>query len=172
MYKSVIAIICNQIVNPFAVNLLLGNLIWRSNGLTSQIINLLTISIVLNLVRSIINPRNIWKWIQFKWNYWNAPPILRFQENYNEEVAHNRFEVYEKYMFYVNQLFLISFFAYLVPFGSLMGVGFYIARYTIDRVILLRFSSFHPRYSYDLTQRAVNLAATSILVFAIGNYLN
>lgn len=52
-----------------------------------------------------------------------------------------------------------------------MGVFFYIARYTIDRIMLLKFSSFHPRYSYDLTQKAVTLAATSVLVFAIGNYL-
>lgn len=75
-------------------------------------------------------------------------------------------------MFYVNQLYFISFFAYLVPFGSIMGVAFYVARYIIDRIMLLKFSSFHPRFSYDLTQKATTLAGTSILVFAIGNYLN
>lgn len=83
MYKSVIAIIINQIVNPFVVNLLLGNLLWRSNGITSQIINLLTISILINIIRSVVNPRTIWRWIKFKWNYRNAPPILRFQDDYN-----------------------------------------------------------------------------------------
>ena len=75
-------------------------------------------------------------------------------------------------MLYVNKLFLISFFSYLVPYGSIMGVLFYLCRYAIDRVYLLKFSSFHPRYSYDLTQKAVTLASTSILIFAIGNYLN
>lgn len=85
MYKSIIAIICNQIINPVVVNLLLGNLLWRSHGIMSQITNLLTTSILLNILRSIINPRYIWKWLKFKWKYRSAPPILTFQDNYNAE---------------------------------------------------------------------------------------
>lgn len=53
-----------------------------------------------------------------------------------------------------------------------MGILFFICKYAIDRVYLLKFSSFHPRYSYDLTQKAVTLASTSVLLYAIGNYLN
>ena len=61
-------------------------------------------------------------------------------------------------MFYVNELFLITFYAYLVPFGSLIGVVFYMARYLIDKVMLLKMNSFHPSYTYHLTQRAMVLA--------------
>lgn len=83
MYKSIIAIIFNQIINPVIVNLLLGNLLWRSNGIISQITNLLTTSILLNIFRYIVNPRTIWSWVKFKWTYRNSPPILKFQNDYN-----------------------------------------------------------------------------------------
>jgi hypothetical protein len=53
-----------------------------------------------------------------------------------------------------------------------MGIFFYMARYLIDRIMLLRWSSFHPTFSYNLTKRSLILASTSVLVFAIGNYLN
>lgn len=53
-----------------------------------------------------------------------------------------------------------------------MGIIFYLIRYFIDRIMLLRKNSFHPSLTYNLTQRAMVLAETSIFVFALGNYVN
>ena len=87
MYKTIISVIFNQIFNPIIVNVLLGNKLWAPHGLTRQITSLLYTSLVIQIIRSIFNPFHIWSWIKFKWNYRNAPPILKFQDNYNEEYA-------------------------------------------------------------------------------------
>lgn len=59
----------------------------------------------------------------------------------------------------------------MVPFGSLVIIAIYLIQYFADKFFLLKYSSFHPTYSYALLKKCLILAETSVFAFALGNYL-
>ena len=65
----------------------------------------------------------------------------------------------------------MAFYCYLVPMGSIIGIILFMVHYLIDKVMLLKYSSFHPSYSYTLTQISLILVENSVLVMAVGNYV-
>lgn len=87
IHKTIVSIIFNQVLNPFLVNIFLRNLIWSPHGLISQITYLLFTSLGLQIAKAIIQPKYLWYWIKLQYYTWNSPPILKFQDNFNQKYA-------------------------------------------------------------------------------------
>lgn len=75
VYKTLISVIFNQVLNPFLVNIFLKNYLWSSNGLTTQITYLLMTALGVQILKALICPKYIWYWVNLKWKTRKGPPI-------------------------------------------------------------------------------------------------
>ena len=110
------------------------------------------------------------RWIKLKWKY-RSTPILKFQNRYNAEYVLPTFPITSRYSSYLSDLYYLCFFSYLAPFSTVIGIPMFLTYYFIDKVNILKRSSFHPNYSYFLTDKVIHLAQSSTLLFTLGNYL-
>lgn len=59
-----------------------------------------------------------------------------------------------------------------MPAGSIIGIIGIAANYFLDRINLLRRSSFHPNYSFSLSKTAIRLLQTTVFIHALGNFIS
>jgi hypothetical protein len=60
----------------------------------------------------------------------------------------------------------------LVPASSIIGLIAIGVHFFLDRINLLRRSSFHPNYSFALAKTSVRLLQTTVFVHAFGNFVS
>jgi hypothetical protein len=102
-------------------------------------------------------------------NYNRGMPIPRYQDRFNKEYALPDFDLGGRFAYYLLQLFLISFFCYVIPLCVPLVLIAYILHYYIDRINLFYRSSMNEHFGLNTIRTMYKLMETSVLIFAIGN---
>lgn len=145
--------------------------VWDRNGLAVQVFVIMVVALIIEMFLAIVNWPWLWRWISLKCKYRPAEPILEFQFIYNNEYELPDFKIAEKFNFYLWQSYFLSFYSYIVPASSIVGLIAIGAHYFIDRINLLKRSSFHPNYSFTLAKTASKLLQTTVFIHALGNFI-
>lgn len=162
--------ICNNVFNICIAHYILKIEIWSPEGLSLQVINTLIIWYISQTLYHSMYLNWTLRWIRLKWNY-RSTPILKFQNRFNAEYVLPTYPITSRYCSYLSDIYFLCFFGYLVPSSSLLGLVTFVTYYFIDKVNILKRSSYHPNYSYFLAEKAIRMVQSSTLMFTLGNYL-
>lgn len=74
-----------------------------------------------------------------------------------------------RFAYYLLQLFLISFFCYVIPLCVPLVLVVFVIHYYIDRINLFYRSSMNENYTLGTLRTMYKLMESSVLIFAVGN---
>ena len=162
LYKAISAIICNQIINICVAHWILKIDIWSPEGLAIQVVSTLIIWYITQVLYHALYLSWFWRWLRLKWNH-QRTPILKFQNRFNQDYQLPSFPMTSRYSSYLSDLYFLCFFGYLTPLCVLLGLVMFLSYYLVDRINVLKRSSFHPNYSFFLIDKVVHLAQSSVV---------
>jgi len=87
------------------------------------------------------------------------------------EIELQPFDLASRYTHYIMQTYTISFFAYLMPYGTLVLIITFFLELYIDKLKLFYRSSLKDDFNYEMTRIASKLFMSSVWIYAIGNFI-
>ncbi len=89
----------------------------------------------------------------------------------NKELQPTEFSFAVRYAYYILNVFVVSFYSYIVPYTSIILFVYFIFQYRIDKYNLFKRFSSPTNFSYRLSMFTLRIFELSILFFALGNLL-
>lgn len=166
--KTLFAQFINTAISFCLVSIIVDKHIWARGGIIMQITVLFFFTAVIQVISNLIFlPSLKRQWVLS--NYSRSTPVPRYQDRFNKEYALPDFDMGGRFVYYLLQLFLISFFSYVIPLSVPLVLVVFIIHYFIDRVNLYYRSSNNETYGLDTLRTMYKLMETSVLLFAVGN---
>ncbi len=94
-----------------------------------------------------------------------------FQVELNKEMQLTEFSFAMRYAYYILNVFVVSFYSYIVPYTSLILIGIFIIQYWVDKYNLFKRFSCPTNFNYRLSMFTLKIFECSIFFFALGNLL-
>lgn len=74
------------------------------------------------------------------------------------------------YSYYLNLLFTVCFFAYLIPMVVPLAIAIFLGKYWVDKKMLFK-SSFYNELNFEFSRHIVTLAQCSIPIYCLGFFI-
>ncbi len=94
-----------------------------------------------------------------------------FQVELNKELQKTEFNFALRYAYYILNVFVVSFYSYIVPYTSLILILIFIAQYWVDKRNLFKLFSCPTNFSYRLSFFTLKVFECSVFFFALGNMI-
>ncbi len=94
-----------------------------------------------------------------------------FQVELNKELQPTEFSFAMRYSYYILNVYVVSFYSYIVPYTSLILIVIFIAQYWVDKINLFKRFSCPTNFNYRLSVFTLKIFECSIFFFALGNLL-
>lgn len=142
-----------------------------SSGLVFQISTLIVFSGVLNLLKCLIYPEDIWNKLIRWWRYRKFGDKIesKFQKTLNKEFEYIEFEFTSRYSQYLVTLYTAFFYSYLVPIGVPVVCVFFFLQYWVDKYVLFRRSSLKYHFGFFLSKQTTKILESSVFALGLGN---
>ena len=166
--KTLLAQFINTALSYCIISLLIDHNIWSRSGILVQVGILFIFTAVVQIITNIIylpSVKRLWTLS----NYNRGAPIPRYQDRFNREYALPEFDLGGRFAYFLLQLFLISFFSYVIPLCVPLTLLVFIVHYYLDRINLFSRSSMNEHFGLGALRTMYKLMESSILVFALGN---
>jgi hypothetical protein len=100
-----------------------------------------------------------------------SKPVTIFQFELNKKLELPAFDINYKFAFYVIYTFVVSFYGFLVPEASVFLMFFFVIQYWLDKYNLFRRYGNPDNLSFKLTELMLAIYESSIVFFAVGNFI-
>jgi hypothetical protein len=94
-----------------------------------------------------------------------------FQVELNQKMQDPEFDFADRYSYYIVNVYVISFFSYITPYVSIILVLIFTIQYWIDKYNLFQRFSCPTDFDFRLSRKVLYAFETSVLIFALGNYV-
>ena len=94
-----------------------------------------------------------------------------FQIELNKEMQPTEFNFAIRYSYYTLNVFVASFYSYIVPYKFLILIVIYTFQYWVDKYNLFKLFSCPTDFNYRLSMFTLKIFECSIFFFAFGNLL-
>ena len=129
---------------------------------------------VIQILVNIVYPPDIIRRLKIFYYFFgkkDEDQLNMFQIRINKIYELTEFDIAGRYSYYILQLFTISFYAYLIPIGSL-AVGVIICfQYWVDKINMFKRSCNKYNFSYTFSQNIIIVGELSLLIYAIGTLI-
>lgn len=140
------------------------------NGLVSILMSLVIINSLLNILFQTFPPYLLYtSWKNQKYDKMKKVNI--FQIQLNRQLEYPAFDFANAYSYYLQMIFIISFYGYLVPLAVPLIIIAFIVQYWIDKYNLLKRYSSPVDMGYFLTDLIWKCFEATLILRPIGNYV-
>jgi hypothetical protein len=94
-----------------------------------------------------------------------------FQVELNKAIQPTEFSFAMRYAYYILNVFVVSFYSYIVPYTSLILIVIFAIQYWVDKYNLFKRFSCPTDFNYRLSMFTLKIFECSIFFFALGNLL-
>ena len=168
IFKTIIAQTANTIIVYFFVYLAKPINPLLSLGLVSQVYSLLITSALIYMVKSYLNPKSFWTKCMNKCQNIFDQKIEHIQVHLNKEREKPSFKMSDNYSYYVIFTFLVSFYGFLIPLGSLILILIFILKYWVDKWSLFKNCSQLPPFTLAHSRLVIKAFQFNIVFSALG----
>ena len=141
------------------------------NGLVVNITSLIVISGAIQIVTNFVQFGEIYKNIRNHCKYSKEKPVNLFQIELNKELQPTEFSFAVRYSYYILNVYVVSFYSYIVPYTSLILIVIFAFQYWVDKYNLFKRFSCPTNFNYRLSIFTLKIFECSIFFFALGNLL-
>lgn len=140
-------------------------------GLVAKINSLVVISGLISVVWQIVLPvQTVMKFLNArKYTYEN--PINLFQIQLNQIIEHPAFSYSSNYSFYIIYTYVICWYGFMYPLGSVILTLFFFVQYWVDKYNLFRRFSNPVAFGPALVDLVIKAFEFSLFVFAVGFFI-
>lgn len=120
------------------------NALMSEQGLVYQISTLMVLSGFIQIFNNFINVPAIIRWLTIWWKYRGKSDddeIPKFQVTLNRECENIEFDLAQKYCYYLLQLYMVSFYSYVMPIIVPAVAVIFFFQYWVDKYNLFKKSS-------------------------------
>ena len=175
--KTVIAQFLNTAIIYYILSLIIDFLLannyelYFDDGLVVNISSLIVISGAIQIGTNFFQFGEILGCICNCWKYQKEKNVNLFQIELNKELQPTEFSFAMRYSYYIINVFVVSFYSYIVPYTSLILIVIFIAQYWVDKRNLFKRFSCPTNFNYRLSIFTLKIFECSIFFFALGNLL-
>ncbi|KRX03774.1 hypothetical protein PPERSA_04282 [Pseudocohnilembus persalinus] len=147
---------------------------FRSQGLSFKITVIIIGDTFIPFLAELTDIKNIFKRMKrtyYQLRQYNKQPILITQDKLNKIFEQPDFHIVFRYTIILKTMFLVSFYASLVPMGLAWGLLNMILTYWIDKYNLLRRRSVKDNLSVELAVEMAEMLEYSFIFYTVGNLL-
>ena len=142
-----------------------------TEGLVVKVMSLVAVSGVIQIG---MNAAQIGSLITWAMNYFKYKPgetYNLFQVHLNKALELPEFDFADRYSYYLINIFVISFYAYITPMTTPIMALIFFVQYWVDKFNLFKRFSCPVNFDYRLSQGILKLFDFSLILFALGNFV-
>jgi hypothetical protein len=133
--------------------------------------SLIAVSGVIQIVMNALQLGSLFSFLSNKAKYSEGKKINLFQIQLNKTLQDPEFNFSERYAYYIMQIYVVSFYAIIVPSITLILALIFVVQYWVDKINLFQRFSCPIDFNYRLSRLTFKTFEISIAIFAIGNYI-
>lgn len=169
IFKNVIAKFLNTTVIYFIFHKMTPVDFMSGEGLVSKILGLTGFSALIKIALDLLQVQTNLMALVNRWKFQSTKHINLFQLQLNQKLQNEEFNLVEQYSYYLYMVYLISFYALLVPLSSPILILVFGLQYWVDKYLLFKKMSSPIDLGYPLTRLIIKCFECSLLLFTIGN---
>jgi uncharacterized membrane protein len=137
-------------------------------GMVNKINSLIVISGAINIVFQIVLPSYTISYFLNKRKYTEEKPINLFQIQLNNALEYSPFPYAQNYAFYIIYCYVVCWYGFLFPIGTLFLIGIFIIEYWVDKYNFFRRYSNPVAFGQDLVRLVTVAFQFSLFLFSAG----
>ena len=172
----IVKIVVSQFINTAIIYYILARThpeveVLSENGLVVKVMSLVAVSGLVQIGMNIAQPGALISFVLNKCKYSRDKEINMFQVQLNKQLESSPFDFSERYAYYLVNIFVVSFYAYITPLATPITAAIFLVQYWVDKFNLFRRFSCPVNFNYRLSRFIITIFECSVFLFALGNFI-